>query len=136
MAQIVFENMIKELGIENSFEVDSAGTESYNELCHAGIHRGTKEILTRKGIPFTEHYSRKIRPNDYDYYDYIITMDSENIADVKNIVGNDKDNKIKRLLDYTNKPRNIKDPWYTGNFEETYDDVVEGCEAFFKSLKI
>ena len=136
MAQIVFENMIKELGIENSFEVDSAGTESYNELCHAGIHRGTKEILTRKGIPFTEHYSRKIRLNDYDYYDYIITMDSENIADVKNIVGNDKDNKIKRLLDYTNKPRNIKDPWYTGNFEETYDDVVEGCEAFFKSLKI
>lgn len=134
MAQIVLENMVKELEIENEFEIDSAGTEGYNEMCHAGIHRGTKEILTRKRIPFTEHYSRKIRKHDYDYYDYIIAMDSENISDMEYIVGYDKDNKIKRLLDYTTKPRNIKDPWYTGNFDETYEDVVEGCEAFLKYL--
>lgn len=134
MAQIVFENMVDELGVKDTFEIDSAGTEGYNEMCHAGIHRGTKEILQRKRIPFNEHYSRKIRPNDYQYYDYIITMDSENIKDLKLILGHDNDNKIKRLLDYTNNPRNIKDPWYTGNFDETYDDVVEGCEAFLKFL--
>ena len=134
MAQIVFENMVKELGIENEFEIDSAGTEGYNEMCNAGIHRGTKEILTRKRIPFTEHYSRKIRKHDYNYYDYIIAMDSENISDMEYIVGYDHENKIKRLLDYTTKPRNIKDPWYTGNFDETYEDVVEGCEAFLKYL--
>lgn len=97
MAQIVFENMIKELGVENDFEVDSAGTEGYNEACNAGIHRGTKEILTRKGVPFTEHYSRRVRKSDYDYYDYIITMDSENIVDLKGIVGNDYSNKIKKI---------------------------------------
>lgn len=136
MAQIVFENMVKELGLENNFEIDSAGTEGYNEMCHAGIHRGTKEILNRKGISFSEHYSRKIRTKDYDYYDYIIAMDSENIADIKHIVGEDKDKKIKRLLDYTNNPRNVKDPWYTGNFDETYDDVVEGCKAFLENLDL
>lgn len=134
MAQIVFENMIKELGMENDFEIDSAGTEGYNEMCHAGIHHGTKEILKRKGIIFCEHYSRKIQQKDYDYYDYIITMDNENIKDVKSIIGHDRANKIKRLLDYTNKPRDIKDPWYTGNFDETYEDVVEGCKAFLSKI--
>ena len=134
MAQIVFENMIKELGLESDFEVDSAGTEGYNEACHAGIHRGTKDILTRKGIPFSEHYSRRVRKRDYDYYDYIITMDSENVSDLKNILGEDYSNKIKRLLDYTENPRNIRDPWYTGNFEETYDDIVEGCKAFLQKI--
>lgn len=135
MAQIVFENMIQEQGLEDEFEVDSAGTEGYNEMCHTGIHRGTKEVLRRNGVYFKEHYSRKIRKQDYEYYDYIIAMDSENISDIEYIVGEDKDNKIKRLLDYTNKPRNIKDPWYTGNFDETYDDVVEGCSAFLEYLK-
>ena len=134
MAQIVFENMVKENGLEAEFEVDSAGTEGYNEACNAGIHYGTKEVLKRKGICFSEHYSRKIRFRDYEYYDYIIAMDTENIYDILSIVGPDKDNKVKRLLDYTSNPRNIKDPWYTGNFDETYDDVVEGCSAFLKSI--
>ena len=114
---------------------DSAGTEGYNEMCHAGIHRGTKDVLRKNGINFKEHYSRKLRKNDYNYYDYIIAMDSENISDIEYIVGEDKDNKIKRLLDYTNNPRDISDPWYTGNFDETYKDVVEGCTAFLKHLR-
>ena len=136
MAHMVFQNMINEKGLENEFEIDSAGTEGYNEMCQAGIHRGTMEILNRKGIPFEEHYSRRIRKTDYEYYDYIIAMDEENIYDIQSIVGKDKDNKIKRLLDYTNNPRNIKDPWYTGNFDETYEDVIEGCEAFFEYLNL
>ena len=110
MAQVVFENMVKNQGLEDEFEIDSAGTEGYNEKCHAGIHSGTKEILKRKRIPFSEHYSRKIRQKDYDYYDYIIAMDKENVYDILRIIGHDKDNKISMLLDYTNNPRNIKDP--------------------------
>lgn len=136
MAQIVFENMVKELGLENNFEIDSAGTEGYNEMVNAGIHRGTKEILKRKGISFCEHYSRKIRKKDYNYYDYIIAMDKDNIKEIEYIVGFDNENKIKRLLDFTKNPRDIKDPWYTGNFDETYDDVTEGCEAFLKHLDV
>lgn len=135
MGQIVLENMVQELGLENIFEIDSAGTEGFNESCHAGIHFGTKEVLRKNGIPFKEHYSRKIKKQDYDYYDYILAMDLENIDDIKNIIGEDKNNKIKRLLDYTSTPRNIKDPWYTGNFDETYDDITKGCSAFLEFLK-
>ncbi|MBQ7125844.1 low molecular weight phosphotyrosine protein phosphatase [bacterium] len=134
MAQIILQNMVNDLGLENNFEIESAATEGYNEMCHAGIHRGTKEILRRKGIFFEEHYSKKIRKSDYEYYDYILAMDSENIKDIEHIVGMDKDNKVFRLLDFTGTPRNIRDPWYTGNFDETYDDVTEGCAAFLKTI--
>ena len=72
----------------------------------------------------------------YAYYDYILAMDDSNIEEIQSIVGIDTDNKIYRLLDFTNKPRNIKDPWYTGNFDETYWDIVEGCDAFLKHLKL
>jgi len=134
MAQFVFQDLLSEQGLEDNFEVDSAGIEGYNEACHAGIHSGTKEILTKNAIPFSEHYSRQFSKKDYDYYDYIIAMDSENLADIKNIVGEDGFDRIKRLLDYTENPRDIKDPWYTGNFKETYDDIVEGCSAFLEKI--
>jgi len=134
MAQIIFENLVKESGLEYQFEIESAGTEGYNEMVHAGIHHGTKDVLKRNNVEFREHYSRKIRKQDYEYYDYIVAMDNDNIEDIKMIVGQDRNNKIKRLLDYTQNPRNVKDPWYTGNFDETYDDISEGCKAFFNSI--
>ena len=135
MVQFVFKQMVEERGLSDQFEIDSAATESYNEMCHAGIHYGTREILTAMHVPFEEHYSRRIRPSDYAYYDYILAMDDSNIEDIQSIVGKDTDNKIYRLLDFANKPRNIKDPWYTGNFDETYWNIVEGCDAFLKYLK-
>ena len=136
MAQFVFKQMVEERGLSDQFEIDSAATEGYNEMCHAGFHYGTRDILTAMHVPFEEHYSRRIRPRDYAYYDYILAMDDNNIEDIKSIVGEDTDNKNYRLLDFANKPRNIKDPWYTGNFDETYWDIVEGCDAFLKYLKL
>ena len=135
MAQFVFKQMVSERGLSEQFEIDSAATESYNEMCHAGIHHGTREILRTMHVPFEEHYSRRIRPSDYAYYDYILAMDDSNVEDIESIVGVDTDNKIHRLLDFATKPRNIKDPWYTGNFDETYWDIVEGCDAFLKHLE-
>ena len=135
MAHFVFKQMINEKGLSNQFEIDSAGTDNYNEMCHAGIHHGTREILKSMKIPFEEHYSRHVRPRDYTYYDHILAMDNNNIKDLQNIFGSDNDNKIHRLLDFANTPRNIKDPWYTGNFDETYWDIVEGCDAFLKYLE-
>ena len=136
MAQFVFMQMVKDRGLDDKFEIESAATESYNEMCHAGIHYGTRDILTEMKVPFEEHYSRRIRPHDYAYYDYILAMDDSNIEDIQSIVGIDVENKIHRLLDFANKPRNIKDPWYTGNFDETYWDIVEGCDAFLKHLDV
>ena len=64
--------MVAEKGLSDQFEIDSAATEGYNEMCHAGIHYGTRDILTAMHVPFEEHYSRRIRPRDYAYYDYIL----------------------------------------------------------------
>ena len=136
MAQFVFKQMAEEKGLSELIEVDSAGTEGYNEMCHAGIYPGTRKILQAKRIPFDEHYSRKIRKSDYEYFDYILAMDSENIEDIQALIGFDTEHKIHRLLDYTAHPRNIRDPWYTGNFEECYQDITEGCQAFLDSLKL
>lgn len=135
MAEFVLKQMVAEKGLAGSFEIDSAATESYNEMCHAGIHHGTRQMLKSMHVPFEEHYSRRIRPHDYAYFDYILAMDDSNIEDIQSLVGLDTEHKIYRLLDFTDHPRNIKDPWYTGNFDETYRDIVEGCQAFLEYLK-
>ena len=80
--------------------------------------------------------TRSIRPRDYAYYDYILAMDDSNIEDIQSLVGPDTENKIHRLLDFTDQPRNIRDPWYTGNFDESYWDIYEGCQAFLNSLDL
>ncbi len=135
MAEFVFKQMVAERGLSAEFEIASAATEGYNEMCHAGIHHGTKAILKAMHVPFEEHYSRRIRPNDYAYYNYILAMDDSNIEDIQAVIGQDTEHKIYRLLDFTSHPRNIKDPWYTGNFDETYWDIVEGCDAFLKYIE-
>lgn len=109
MAEFVLKQMVAEKGLAGSFEIDSAATESYNEMCHAGIHHGTRQMLKSMHIPFEEHYSRRIRPHDYAYFDYILAMDDSNIEDIQSLVGMDTEHKIYRLLDFTDHPRNIKD---------------------------
>ena len=136
MAQFVFNQMVYEKGLSGCFEIDSAATESYNEIHHEGIYYGTRELLKAKRIPFEEHYSRQIRTSDYQHFDYILAMDDNNIKDIQLLIGKDTEHKIYRLLDFSDNPRNIKDPWYTGNFEESYQDIVEGCQAFLDFLKL
>ena len=135
MAQFVFQQMVDNAGLHDMFEINSAGTESYNEINHEGIHYGTREILTQMHVPFTEHYSKQIRKSDYEKYDYIIAMDENNVEDIQSLIGPDKGHKVSLLLDYITHPRKIKDPWYTGNFDETYWDIVDGCQCFLKWLK-
>lgn len=94
MAQFVFKQMVAEKGWIDRFEIDSAATEGYNEMCHAGIHYGTREILSDMNIPFEEHYSRRIRRTDYEYFDYILAMDDSNIEDIQAIVGTDTEHKF------------------------------------------
>ena len=134
MAEFVFKQMVAQRGLSEQFYIDSAATERFNEMCHAGIHHGTRNKLKAMKVPFEEHYSRQIRPRDYVYFDYIIAMDDSNIDDILEIVGPDTERKIYRLLDFTDHPRNIRDPWYTGNFDESYDDISEGCQAFLEYL--
>ena len=76
-----------------------------------------------------------MRKGDYDKYDYIIGMEQYNIRSILRIIGSDPEKKVSRLLDFSKNPRDIADPWYTGNFDQTYDDIYEGCQAFLEKLK-
>ena len=99
------------------------------------IHYGTRDKLIQNGISFTKRKAVKLRAEDYKKYDYIIGMEKSNVINIKRIVGEDIDDKIYRLLDFSDTPRDIVDPWYTGNFEITFNDIVEGCNGFLKCLK-
>ncbi|MBO7097105.1 MAG: low molecular weight phosphotyrosine protein phosphatase [Alphaproteobacteria bacterium] len=134
MAQFVFKQIIEDCGLANRFEIDSAGT-NYDCDAHNFIHHGTREMLKSMHVPFEEHYSRRIQPKDYDYYDYILAMEEYNIEDILSIVGPDTKNKIHRLLDWSSNPRDIGDPWYTGNFDDSYWDIIEGCQTFLEHLE-
>ena len=91
--------------------------------------------MIQKGISFEKRKATRLKPEDYKKYDYIIGMEESNIRNIKRILGEDYDNKVYRLLDFSNNPRDIADPWYTGNFEITYNDIVEGCRGFLKYLE-
>ncbi len=133
MAEFVLKDMVKKKGIQDDFYIASAATS--NEEIGNGMHYGTIEKLNKAHIEYTDHKARRITPSDYDKFDYIIGMEERNIRDILNIIGQDNEHKVYKLLDFTNNPRDIADPWYTGNFEITYKEVIEGCKAFLKELK-
>ena len=133
MAEFIFKDMINKKGLSKEFIIKSSAT-SYEETGN-DIHYGAREKLIQKNIPFTKREAKRITPEDYKNFDYIIGMEESNIRNIKRIVGNDSDNKICKLLDYSENPRDIADPWYTGDFEEAYNDIVEGCEGFIKYLE-
>lgn len=132
MAEFVFKDMVEKLNLSDKFYVESAGTS--NEEEGNDVHFGTLNKLKKEGIKTYSRKSRQIKKSDYNKFDYILVMEKRNIDGVLNIVGEDCDNKIYRILDFTNLPRDIADPWYTGNFDITYNDIVEGCNEFIKNI--
>ena len=134
MAEFIFKDIVKKKGLEKDFYIDSAATSGYNERYKECMYQDAKDILKEFGVPFTEHYSRQIRKEDYDKFDYILGMEEENIKNILKIVGKDTKNKIFKLLDFTEKPRDIIDPWYYGNFDATYYDITYGCEMFLENI--
>lgn len=133
MAEFVLKDMVKKQGLEKEFYIKSSATSS--EEIGNDIHYGTRDKLIQKEIPFTKRKAVKLRAEDYKKYNYIIGMEKSNVINIKRIVREDVDNKIYRLLDFSDNPRDIADPWYTGNFENTFNDIVEGCNGFLKYLK-
>ena len=118
MSQFVFQDMINKQGLTDQFYIDSAAT-------------SREEI----GIPVLPHRAVQMTKKDYEKYDYLIGMDEANIRNMTRIAGGDPDGKIHMLLDFGKAPRAIADPWYTGNFDVTYRDVKEGCEALLVYIK-
>ena len=132
MAEFVLKDMVNKRNIAEEFYIQSAAT-SREEIGN-DTHYGTKNKLDEVGIPYTKRKARQMTKGDYEEYDYIIGMDDANIRKILRIVGGDKEGKVSKLLDWTGIDRSIADPWYTGNFDETYDDVVKGLEAFLEKI--
>ena len=130
MAEFVFQDMVEKRGLADRFYIASAGT-SDEERGNPG-HRGTREKLQREGIPLGNHRATQMRRSDYEKYDYLIGMEHMNIRNMLRILRDDPEHKVCRLLDFTDHPRDIADPWYTGNFDVTYSDIKEGCEALLE----
>ena len=127
MAECVMKDLVAKSGKSGDFVINSAGTS--REEIGSPIHHGTRRKLQQVGVPLCDHRAVQMTKQDYQTYDYILGMDSANIRNAHRITGGDPEGKIKRLLDLTHRPRDIADPWYTGNFDETYHDVLEGCQA-------
>ena len=133
MAEFVLRDMAARRGLGARLFVASAAT-STEEIGNP-VHRGTREKLREHGISTDGKRAVQLKKSDYDQYDYLLGMESWNLTNMMRILKNDPEHKVHRLLDFSDRPRDIADPWYTGNFDVTYDDVVEGCEAFLAHLE-
>ncbi len=133
MAEFLLKDMVTKAGIAQDFYIASAAT-STEEIGNP-VHRGTRSKLAQCHISTDGKRAVQLTKDDYDKYDYLIGMDTWNIKNMLRILPEDKEGKVFRLLDITDHPRDIADPWYTGNFDETYDDIKEGCEALLKKYK-
>ena len=127
MAEFVLKDMVRKANLEWKFEIASAAT-STEELGNP-VHRGTQAKLRQVGIPCEKRYARQMSRRDYEYYDLLIGMDRYNMRNMQRITGGDPEGKMRMLL-----PRDVADPWYTGNFEDTYRDVSEGCRLLMEEL--
>ena len=132
LAESLFIHMVKEKGIEDMFYINSAAT-SREEIGN-GPHYGTVKKLREMGVPVVPHRAVQMTKHDYEEYDYLIGMDTANIRNMNRIAGGDPDGKLYKMLSFTGSGRDVADPWYTGDFDATYDDVLAGCEGFLEYL--
>ena len=132
MAEFVMKKLVKDTGRESEFLIESAATST--EEIGNDMHSGTKKKLTEMNIPFEKRRARRITAADYNNYDYLIGMDVENLYYMEREWDKDPDDKVKLLLAFAGKDRDIADPWYTGNFDKTYEDIIEGCREFLKKI--
>ncbi|MBQ2284869.1 MAG: low molecular weight phosphotyrosine protein phosphatase [Clostridia bacterium] len=131
MAEFVMKDLVKKAGREKEFLIESVAT-STEEIGNP-VHRGTKQKLAQYGISVAGKTARQMTKKDYEEFDYIIAMDSFNTRNIARIV-DDKEVKVSKLLNYAGESGDIADPWYTGNFDETYEDVLRGCKGLLKYL--
>lgn len=132
MAEYVMKYLTAQAGAENEFFIDSAATST--EEIGNGVHYGTRRKLAEVGIPCGDHRARQMTREDYEKFDLLIGMDEANLRNMRRMLGGDPEGKIHALLDYTDQPGPIADPWYTGDFDATYRDVLEGCRGLLQKL--
>ncbi len=132
MAESVMTYLVKQRHMDTQFYINSAAT-SREEIGNTP-HHGTVRKLKEVGIPVVPHRATQMTAQDYKEYDYLIGMDTANIRNMNRIAGGDPEGKIYKLLTFAGSGRDVADPWYTGDFDTTYNDVLEGCTAFLNKI--
>ena len=133
MAEFLFKDMVEMKGESETFYIRSSATSS--EEYGNAVHYGTRGILDRLNISYKGKRAELLKATDYDNYDYFIGMDFANIRNMKRILNGDKDNKVRLLLEFAGEEREVADPWWTGNFEDTYQDISRGLKYLYKHIK-
>ena len=133
MAEFVMKDMVRKEGLEERFEIASAAT-SAEELGNP-VYPPARERLRRAGISCAGKTARRMTRDDYDRYDLLVGMDRQNLRNMLRIAGGDPDGKIRSLLSFAGSAREVADPWYTGDFDATFNDVTEGCAALLEALR-
>ena len=133
MAEFVMKDLVRQAGLEWKYEIASAATSS-EELGNP-VYPPARRKLAEHGIGCAGKTARRLAKDDYDEYDLLIGMDRMNFRNMHRICGGDPEGKIHLLMDYTNRPGEVADPWYTGDFEETWQDVLEGCKRLLELLE-
>ena len=129
MAEMVFKHLVRQRGL-TGFTVASAAT-STEEIGNP-VYPPARAVMARHGIPVEKRGARQLTRADYDAYDLLIGMDNANIRNMHRMLGGDPQGKIFRLMDFTHRPGEVADPWYSDRFDECYEDVLEGCEALLQ----
>lgn len=130
MAEFIMKHLVSESGREDEFYIESAAVST--EEIGNDIYPPAKRMLRDKGVPFSHRQARQMTRADYDYFDYIVCMDRSNLRLMKYIIPNDEQDKISLLMNWADVNRDVADPWYTGDFLQTYNDLILGCEAILK----
>ena len=133
MAEFVMKDLVKKAGLEKEFFIASAAT-STEEIGNP-VYPPARRRLAQAGISCDGKYAVQLTKKDYEKYDYIIGMEQVYIKNIMRIVGEDPQKKVYRLLDFTGQPGDIADPWYSGDFDTTYEQVLAGCEGLLKELR-
>lgn len=136
MAEIIFRDMVKKAGRADEFLIASSATSSENVWNGVGaeVYPPAKKALAKHGLSAEGKRAVQLTAGDYDKYDMFICMDRYNVRSVNRLFGGDKDNKICMLMDFTGRPGDVSDPWYTGDFETAYKDIYEGCSGLLEHL--
>ncbi|MGN0621325.1 MAG: low molecular weight protein-tyrosine-phosphatase [Porcipelethomonas sp.] len=136
MAEFIMKKLVRDSGAQDSFCIDSSATSTEEIRSGKGkpVYPPAKAELKKHGISCEGKYAVHLKKSDYDKYDYLIGMDSANIRNMQRILGNDKNEKIYKLLSFAGRSDDVADPWYSGDFETTYRDIYEGCSALLKHL--
>ena len=132
MAEFVMKDLVKQAGLEGQFQIASAAT-STEEIGNP-VYPPARRKLAEHGISCAAKTARQLTKADYARYDLLIGMDRANIRNMNRICGGDPEEKIKLLLDYTDRPGDVADPWYTGDFDATWRDVLEGCQKLLERI--